>query len=336
MNNNIDYQDRSGRSSLATIITPAYNEALNLQQMYEEISEALRELTDWEWLIVDDHSQDGTYERAIELATRDSKVRCVRLSRNFGSHAAATCGFHHSRGDCAVLLAADLQDPPGVIPSLIQAWREGADVVWAIREAREGVPLVQRIVSRMYHSWMGKMAGLDRIPSQGSDFVLVDRKVLDALKEVSERNTSILGLIAWLGFHHRYIPYTKRERERGKSNWTLGLRIKLAADSLIAFSYMPMRLIIWFGLIVAGLGFAYSVFVFVGGLKGNPVPGWSSTMMAVLVLGGTQMIMIGVIGQYLWRALDEVRRRPLYVVERLSTVDRPEANGNKVNNDRDQ
>lgn len=309
-------------AQLISIVTPAFNEGLNVELMYREICDALAGHR-WEWLIVDDHSTDETFDIARRLSDGDSKVKCIRLSRNFGAHAAAMCGLQHAGGACAVLLAADLQDPPAVIPALLEEWRGGADVVWAVRRAREGESLMQRSASRLYHSWMGRLPGLERLPAQGSDFLLADRKVLKALRNVSERNASVLALIAWLGFRHAYVPYTKRPRLRGRSGWTFGRRIKLAVDSMILFSYLPIRLIMWFGFIIAGVGLVYAVAVVITGLRGSPVAGWSSTMVAVLVLGGTQMIMVGVIGQYLWRALDEVRRRPLYVIEQSIHADGP-------------
>lgn len=298
-----------------SIVTPAFNEALNIRMMYEEICDAL-DGEEWEWTVVDDHSKDDTFESISALD--DARVRCIRLSRNFGSHAAATCGILNARGGCAVLMAADLQDPPSIIPELLTAWRRDADVVWAVRATTEGRTISRKFASGLYHSWLGRMPGLDRFPFEGSDFVLLDRKVIVALKSVPERNTSIFGLIAWLGFKHGYVPYTKRARSFGISGWTFGRRVKLTFDSVIAFSHLPMRLIMWLGFGVATLGIAYAVFVLIGGIRGASVPGWSSTMVAVTVLGGVQMIMIGVIGQYLWRVLDEVRRRPLYVVEKVS------------------
>ena len=306
------------RKADVSIVTPAFNEALNLETLYHEICRAL-DGEDWEWLVIDDHSTDGTYQAAVDLG--DSRVQCLRLSRNFGSHAAAASGFHHARGSCAVLMAADLQDPPDVVPQLLDAWRRDADVVWAVRGAREGLSLTQKATSTIYHSLLGRVSSLSLLPSQGADFVLVDRKVLDALKEVRERNASVLGLIAWLGFRHSYVSYVKRARAHGISGWTFRRRMKLALDSFIAFSYLPMRLIMWFGVTVAFIGLIYSAFVFAGGLRGNPVPGWSSTIITVTVLGGVQMIMIGIIGQYIWRILDEVRARPLYVIEK-STMSR--------------
>lgn len=310
---------------LLSIVTPALNEDGNLAPLYRDICRALDTAgVEWEWIIVDDGSSDKTYVVVGDLCAADTRVRGVRLSRNFGSHAAALCGFDAARGGRVILMAGDGQDPPAEIPAMLSRMDAGSDVVWAVRAVREGEGIFNRIMSRAYHAWINRLPGLERLPSEGADFVLVSRRVVDVLKTVSERNVSILATISWLGFRHDHIRYVKKARLSGRSNWTFSKKIKLFLDSMVAYSYVPMRAILFLGLLIATVGFVYALVVFVAGLRGTPLPGWSSTMIAVLVLGGTQMVMIGVIGQYLWRTLDEIRGRPRYVVERSTDDDADE------------
>jgi glycosyltransferase involved in cell wall biosynthesis len=301
---------------LVSIVTPAYNEERNLPILYERLSRALASVDiDWELIVIDDHSSDRTFAVVAEIASRDSRVHALRFARNFGSHTGITCGLHHARGDCAVIMAADLQDPPESLPQLLDEWSSGARVVWAVRGRREGEKLSTLGFSRLYYLIMRKVVGIKEMPATGADFFLIDRCVIDALRQFNESNVSIMALITWMGFRQTAITYNKQARLYGRSGWTLKKKLKLVLDSITSFTYFPIRLMSYLGFIVALVGFLYAGFVVHAALTGNLVQGWSSLIVVVLVIGGIQMLMMGVLGEYLWRALDESRRRPPYLIE---------------------
>ena len=299
-----------------SVVTPAYNEALNLPLLYDRISAVLTPMDlDWEWIIVDDHSADDTFAVITGIAMRDTHVRAIRFARNFGSHKAILCGLDHAQGDCTIVLAADLQDPPETIPTLLEKWREGAHVVWAARAGRDGEKATTVGLARLYYLLMRHVVGMKEMPSMGADFFLIDRRVADALRRFNESNTSILALITWMGFSQTTVTYDKQARAHGRSGWSMEKKLKLAVDSITSFTYLPIRLISYAGMIVALLGFLYAAVVMANALIGRPVHGWASLMVVLLVIGGIQMLMMGVLGEYLWRALDEARQRPRYLIE---------------------
>jgi dolichol-phosphate mannosyltransferase len=301
-----------------SVIVAAFNEEGNIPLLYER----LRRL-DWEglgvapeFIFVDDHSLDRTPQVLAALAASDSRVKVLRFSKNFGSHKAFTAGLEACSGDSAVILAADLQDPPESIPSLVGKWREGAKVVWAVRADREGESTVTKTLSRVYYYLMRRFSDV-KPPVQGADFLLVDRCVLDQLKAAPEKHTSLLSLIQWMGFDQAEITYTKAARHSGRSNWTLRKKIKLAVDSFVSFSYVPVRMASAFGLLFALSGFIYAAVIAVRALAwGSPVQGWSSMMCVLLIVSGVQLVLLGILGEYLWRTFDEARGRPRYVVEK--------------------
>jgi dolichol-phosphate mannosyltransferase len=284
-----------------SIIVPAYNEADNLPLLFDAIKTAFATYpVEWEMVIIDDHSTDETYSAIQSIVENDPRVRGFRLSRNYGSHLAILCGLEHAVGACGVVLAADMQDPPAVIPKLMEQWKNGDHIVWAVRSSREG----ER-----------KSIGMKEIPASGSDYFLLDRRVINTILQFNEKNVSILALLSWLGFRQSFIYYDKKERTYGRSGWNLEKKIKLVLDSFTSFSYLPIRLISYLGIIVALLGFLYAGIVIINAIFGPPPQGWSSLMVVMLVVGGIQMMMMGILGEYLWRALDESRRRPLYTIE---------------------
>ena len=299
-----------------SVITPAFNEELNLPLFHEQLSAVMdRANIDWEWIVVDDHSHDETWRILQDIASRQTRLKAVRLARNSGSHTAFACGLQSACGDCAVVLAADLQDPPETIPSLLGKWRMGAQVVWAVREQREGEKAATLGFARLYYWIMRRFVGVRDIPSTGADFFLIDRRVIDALKAFKEANVSLLALLTWMGFRQDRIYYTKKARLHGRSGWNLEKKLKLVVDSVTAFTYRPIRLMSYAGFAVALLGFVYAAFIVFRAFVGIPIQGWASLMIIVLVLGGIQMLMIGVLGEYLWRVLDEARDRPRFMVE---------------------
>lgn len=304
------------RRPALSIVSPAYNEAENLPAVYECLAEAVNRLgVDWEWVIVDDHSSDGTFAAIAGLARRDPAVRGIRLARNFGSHMAVTCGLHHARGDCAAVIAADAQEPPEMLAPMLEKWREGAHVVWAVRQRREGEGLAKVGSARLYYLLMRWIVGMKEIPATGADCFLIDRRVIEAFRQFNESNTSIVAILTWMGFRQASIQYVRRPRASGRSKWTFAKKLKLVVDSITSFSYFPIRLMSYAGFTTALLGFCYAALIVVNALVGHPVSGWSSLMIVLLVIGGIQMMMMGVLGEYLYRALDESRRRPRFLIE---------------------
>jgi glycosyltransferase involved in cell wall biosynthesis len=269
----------------------------------------------WEWIVIDDHSGDSTFAVIEELSKTDDRVSGMRLSRNFGSHIAIACGLDHALGACAVVMASDLQDPPETIPELLQHWRAGSQIVWAVRALRKGESRATMTFSNLYYWMMRRVVGLSAMPPTGADFFLLDRVVIQAARQIKERNASLFALLTWMGFRHSSMTYEKRSRLHGSTSWTPKKKLRLVVDSFTSFSHRPIRWMAWFGFAIAALGFIYAGIVLINALSGQPIEGWSSLMIVVLILCGSQMLMLGVMGEYLWRALDEARQRPKYLIE---------------------
>ena len=300
-----------------SVITPFFNEAGNLPEWKDRllaVFDALQE--DHEFVLVDDHSQDRGSSYARDWALRDRNVRYIRLARNQGSHAACAAGLAHCIGDCAVLLAADLQDPPETIHQLLEAWRTGYDVVWAARAERKGEKWSTRLFAGAFY-WLMRRIALPDMPSKGADFLLIDRKVIDTYNAIPERNTSFLAMILWMGFRQTTIEYVKQARRAGRSKWTFAKKLKLLIDSVVSFSYTPIRLMSALGLLMAFCGFLYALSVIVGRLAGWVTAGTGfAALMTVLLVGqGLILAMLGILGEYLWRTFDEARGRPRYIIE---------------------
>ncbi len=306
-----------------SIIFPTYNEEKNVPELYRRSKKVLENMDDldYELVFIDDCSTDRTSSIIEELRREDNHVHLVRFARNSGSHAAVAAGISVCRGDAAVVLAADLQDPPEMIPNLLRRWSEGSNVVWGVRKKREGVNVVTRVFSRAYYYLMNRITDI-RQPPAGADVVLIDRLVIDAFKETPEKNTSVIMLIAWLGFSQTHIEYVKESRYSGLSKWSTSQKLKLFFDSLVSFSYTPLRLMSFTGVVSALLGMIYGIHIVFNAFFGAPIQGWSSLMIVVLLLGGFQMIMMGMLGEYLWRTYDETRGRPRYVIEKNTLSDR--------------
>lgn len=300
-----------------SVITPSYNEASNLPVLHEQL-QAVFEKTglSWEWIVADDHSRDGSWELLRGIAARFPNVKAIRLARNSGAHVAFACGLHYAHGDCAVVMAADLQDPPETIPALLEKWRSGAKIVWAVREGREGETFSTKLFARLYYGIMRRFVGISEMPATGADFFLLDRRVIDVLNVFKEANVSLMALLTWMGFKQDRVFYVKKARLHGQSGWSLEKKLKLVVDSVTSFTYKPIRFMSYVGFTVALAGFLYALVV-IGYrlLYHTHVQGYPSLIVAILVIGGLQMIMLGVLGEYLWRALDEARNRPRFIVE---------------------
>jgi len=303
---------------LITIVVPVFNEGDNLRLFYEAVTGVIRTMSEYDWgfIFVDDGSRDGSFEALTALRAQDDRVQALRFPRNFGSHVAIAAGIDYCRGDAAVVMAADLQDPPALIRDFVDRWRSGHDVVWGARTGRDegalrsyGMAMFYRLVRRF---------AIPTYPEGGTgSFCLISRPVIDAFRQCQERNRLTFGLIAWSGFRETSVPYHRPRRLIGASSWTLRKMVKAAIDTFISFSSLPIRTISFLGLLVSALSFVFGVYVFINQIFfGTRVMGWTSVMLAVLMLGGVQLLMIGVLGEYLQRILDEARGRPLYIVER--------------------
>jgi glycosyltransferase involved in cell wall biosynthesis len=296
-----------------SILTPAFNEAGNLPALYERLAQAMSVAgLEWEWVIVDDHSRDATFAVIEGLAARDARVRGVRLARNSGSHVAITCGLHEADGDAAVMMAADLQDPPETISAMLERWRQGAQVVWAVRRQRPGERHHAGFAA-VYYWIMRRLVGMKEMPARGADFFLVDRVVIDAFRRCPERHVSVLALITWLGFRQEQIEYDKQMRAHGQSGWTLAKKVTLVVDSVTAFSELPIRLCSYGGVLLLAAGSATAVAGLV--LLPSLRAGILLMLAAMLGLTGVQLLALGVVGEYVWRALEQSRGRPIYLIE---------------------
>lgn len=302
---------------MISLIFPVYNEQDNLRLLYERVQKVCDTIPDekFEFVFVDDCSGDSSPQILRELNGKDRRVKVIRFARNCGSHAALAAGLNFCSGHCAVVLAADLQDPPEIISELLDKWQRGAKIVWGVRKAREGESLLRKFFAGIYYRLMNWLTEI-RMPPSGADVFLADRVVINAYKQMSEKHTSVFMALAWLGFPQNKISYTKQARHQGHSKWTLGRKFKLAVDSLLSFSDVPVRYMSALGFLTAIAGFAYALYVIWEYIFLEiPVQGWSSLIVAILVVGGIQMMMLGVLGEYLWRTYDESRKRPRFVVE---------------------
>ena len=303
---------------LIAVVVPVFNERDNLAPFHEAVAGVVRSLRDydWEFVFVDDGSRDGSFEVLTALRARDEHVLALRFPRNFGSHVAIAAGIDYCRGDAAIVMAADLQDPPALIRDFVDRWRGGYDVVWGARTGRDdgvvrsyGMSVFYRLVRRF---------AIPTYPQGGTgSFCLISRPVIDAFRQCNERNRLTFGLIAWSGFRETNVPYHRPRRLIGSSSWTIRRMVHAAIDTFVSFSSLPIRTISVLGLLVSFLSFVFGAYVVINKVFfGTRVQGWSSVMLAVLLLGGVQLLMIGVLGEYLQRILEEARARPLYIVER--------------------
>ena len=308
---------------LLSIVIPVFNEEAVLPALVERLCPFMDLLPPLQVEVVfaDDHSSDRSPDLLKEICGSDPRFRYARLAKNSGSHIAILAGLAQARGECSVFLAADLQDPPELIPQMLDQWRRGDQIVWAVRKEREGISKVDLFLSNAFYRLLNLMGEVS-LPPRGSDFALLDRKVVDALLESTASHPSVIGEIARLGFTQAQIAYTKEKRAAGATKWTLRKKLTAFADAFVSFSYAPLRAMSYLGMLFSLLGFCYAFLVVVLRLTTRtPVQGWSSLIVVVLVLGGVQMMMLGVLGEYLWRTLEAARQRPIYFLEDTSEAD---------------
>lgn len=301
-----------------SIVVPVYYNEKNLKPLYEDLKEKVLEKLDcaYEIVFVNDGSKDRSYEVMQELAAMDENIKLVNLSRNFGEHLATLAGMAECTGTVAVRKAADLQEPSEMILEMLEKYRAGAKVVLAVRKDREE-PLSQKMFSKIY-CWMMRKFALANMPQGGFDTYMISRQVIDILVEISEKNAPLTEQVLWSGFESEKVYYVRQKREIGKSGWTLSKKIKLTVDSLISFSYFPIRCVSVVGaLSILGTiigGIVILVEHFMGSIT---VEGYTTIVLLILLAFGIVMLTLGVMGEYIWRILDEVRNRPSYIVDKV-------------------
>lgn len=302
-----------------SIIIPVYFNEANLRPLYEDLKEKLIDVINYEYeiIMVDDGSKDNSFLVMKELAERDKNIRIFRLSRNFGSHSAILCGLEKCTGDCAVVKAADLQEPTELLLEMVERWKEGNNVVLAVREAREESK-EQTFFANMYY-WIVRKTAFEGMPKNGFDVYLIDRKVINVLTALDEKNSALTGQILWSGFKTAKVGYIRKAREIGKSRWTLGKKIRLVADTLFSFSTLPIKLVEIVGASSFLGAIVWIIIEIIAKLTGRiEVSGWVTLFIFNLLSFGVIMMTLGILGEYLWRTFDAARRRPPYIIEENS------------------
>jgi dolichol-phosphate mannosyltransferase len=300
---------------MLSVVAPVYNESAVVEEFHRRVTAALADVGDYEIVVVDDGSSDGTWDILRRLAAGDPHLRLFRLSRNFGHQAALTAGIDVARGDAIVTIDADLQDPPELIPALVERWQQGFDVVYAVRTARAGEARLRLAAIAFFYRLIGAITATE-VPHDVGDFRLVSRRAADALRGMPERARFLRGMAGWIGFKQTGVEYARDARFAGKSKYPFASLLRLALDGIVSFSIAPIRL-------VTALGFALVIFcigvfawvLYVQFVESRHPAGWTSVIAVVLLLGGVQLLSLGVIGQYVARIFEESKRRPLYLFE---------------------
>jgi glycosyltransferase involved in cell wall biosynthesis len=312
-----------------SVVIPIFNEEETLEALFGRLSSALGAIGEtFEVIFVNDGSRDSSEKILREFNARDARFKSIHFSRNFGHQTAITCGLDHARGRAVVAMDGDLQDPPEVLGDMLARWREGYDVVYAVRQKRkEGV--FKRTAYKVFYWLLRRVSYLD-IPLDSGDFSLIDRKVVDVLQSMPERNRFVRGLRTWAGFRQIGYEYAREARFAGEPKYTLAKLMKLAFDGLVSYSYVPLRLVSNVGMLVSAIALVYMIYLLIARLfGGTPIEGWTSTVVIVLFLGGVQLLSLGVIGEYIGRIFEEVKHRPHYVVRERVGVEPGAPSGEK-------
>jgi dolichol-phosphate mannosyltransferase len=316
---------RASSPALLSVVAPVYNEAELIETFVQRTSAALADYT-FELVIVNDGSADGTTELLDRIASRDRRVRVVHLSRNFGHQAALTAGLEHALGDVIAMIDADLQDPPELIPKMVEQWESGSDVVYAVRREREGESAFKLASASWFYKIFNRLAQVD-LESNSGDFRLLDRRALDALLSMTERSRFLRGMTVWVGFTQTAVPYERGARAAGQTKYTFRKMVRFSLDAITSFSHLPLQLSTYVGLLFAGVAFIAIPVVIGLRIVGSYLPGFGTITIILLLMGGMLLIALGVIGEYVGRIYDEVKHRPLYIVREERNRPQPAPDG---------
>ncbi|HUE71458.1 MAG TPA: glycosyltransferase family 2 protein [Pirellulaceae bacterium] len=304
------------------IVAPCFNEAAGIRQFYDQLRQILRQLPDCHprIVLVDDGSSDATPQVLAEIAREDASVSVLTLSRNFGHQIALTAGLDAADGDAVIMMDSDLQHPPSLIPEMVARWRQGADIVSAIRQSTQGVSFWKRMSSGLFYRLINLLSETHVVPG-AADFCLLSRRAHQALLTVRERQRFLRGIVSWIGFNRTFVPFEAPPRFAGKSSYSLGKMIRLAMAAVVSFSSAPLRMATRLGLFVSAAGFAYLLYILLAWLFFERIePGWTSTISVILILGGVQLVFMGLLGEYLAVVYEEAKQRPLYLLKRPADV----------------
>jgi dolichol-phosphate mannosyltransferase len=309
-------------NSLISIVIPLFNEEAVIEELYRRLKITMDRLDEnYEIILINDGSKDGTLSTMKKIAQSDSTIKLVDFSRNFGHQIAITAGIDYASGDAVVLMDADLQDPPEVIPKLVAKWKEGYDVVYAKRKKRIGESFFKRMTASLFYRLLKNMTNVE-VPVDTGDFRLMDRKIVDILKHMKEKNRFVRGLVTWIGFDQTRVDFERDERFAGETKYPLTKMIGFAFDGITAFSFKPLKLASCLGFLAASMGFVFIAYGVILKIFTNiTITGWTSLFVSTLFLGGVQLLCIGIIGEYVGRIYDETKKRPLYIVRDLHGFD---------------
>lgn len=300
---------------MITVIIPAYNEAGNIEIIARRISEQLRNLDSYEILFVDDGSTDSTLDEIKQTMKIENAVKYISFSRNFGHQKALKAGLDHANGHCVISIDADMQHPPELIKELVEKWKEGYDVVYTVRRDTKDTGLIKKTTSKIFYKFLNKISDVD-IPLGAADFRLLDKRVVDELRNFQENWLFVRGLVSWLGFKQIGIEYTVKPRYMGKSKYSLSKMVSFAIQGITSFTILPLRIAALFGILFSLSSFLYALYaLYIRIFTNTAIQGWTSLLISVLFLGGIQLICLGVIGEYVGKMFIEAKRRPVYVIK---------------------
>lgn len=307
---------------LISIVVPMYFEEEVAQECYNRLKSVMDKTGyDYEFVFVNDGSTDRTIDILTEIALKDKREKVINFARNFGHQNAVTAGIDYAKGDAIVIIDADLQDPPEVIPLMIEKWKEGYEVVYGKRKTRKGETWFMLVTAKYFYKFLNYMSEID-IPKDTGDFRIIDRKVADVFQQMTERNRFIRGMISWVGFKQTYIEYERDERFAGETKYPLKKMLKFASDGIISFSTKPLKMVMILGFLSVFVSIAVLLYALIVKIFGiNVEPGWTSIMVAITFFSGIQLLGLGIVGQYLARIYDESKNRPIYIVRDTLNVD---------------
>ena len=310
------------KNNLISIVVPVFNEIEVIGNFYRRMKKVLECLDSmyYEIVFIDDGSNDGSYQKLIDIANSDGNVRIIKFSRNFGHQMAITAGIDNAKGDAVVVIDADLQDPPEVIPRFIEKWEEGFDVVYGTRESRKDESKMKLWTAALFYRLLKTIIKID-IPVDVGDFRLMSKRAVKYFRELRERDRFVRGLVSWIGFRQTGVTYEREKRYAGETKYPYTKMIKFALDGITSFSSFPLKLATWLGYFTSFLAFLYLCSVFIQKVLGYTVHGWATIMVGMLFIGGVQLICLGIVGEYIGRIFNEIKQRPLYIIEEIYSLD---------------